>query len=181
MAELLIKPYQNSWPQEFSSIRQALLVGLDDLPLKIEHIGSTSIPLLSAKPIIDIDIFFPFPKLFSEITSRMEGLGYYHNGDQGIKDREVFKRNIPKPRHPILDNITHHLYVCPIDSPELRRHLLFRDYLRMNKKARNHYEKLKYDLAEIANQDRKTYAYLKQKTITPWVDSIIELAKKQGH
>jgi GrpB-like predicted nucleotidyltransferase (UPF0157 family) len=99
-------------------------------------------------------------------------MGYYHNGNQGIEQREVFKRGI-KPTNEVLDRIVHHLYVCPTESKALENHLLFRDYLRKNEWARLAYQELKYELAEKANQDKKRYAALKESNVNDFVDSII--------
>ncbi|MDX1470790.1 MAG: GrpB family protein, partial [Flavobacteriaceae bacterium] len=79
--------------------------------------------------------------------------GYYHNGNQGIEKRDVFKRN-GKSFNDVLDTITHHLYVCQKDSEALERHILLRNYLRKNDRARLAYQKIKYELAEKANQDK---------------------------
>ena len=87
---------------------------------------------LSAKPILDIDIVMPSYEVFPGIVSGLRGLGYTHNGDQGIAGREAFKeqdREVPYTR-PRRTWMAHHLYVCPEDGAELRRHLLFRDALR---------------------------------------------------
>nr|WP_299218604.1 GrpB family protein [uncultured Aquimarina sp.] len=72
----------------------------------------------------------------------------------------------------------HHLYVCPKDSTELQRHLLFRNHLRKNESARLKYQNLKYELAEKANQNKKMYATLKEVFATEFINSIIDLEKK---
>ena len=105
------------------------------------------------------------------------GIGYSHKGNQGIEDREVFKRN-DKFTNEILDKIKHHLYVCPIASEALERHLLSRNFLRKNDWARLKYQRMKYDLAIEANQDRKVYATLKELKINDFIDSIIEEEKR---
>ena len=77
----------------------------------------------------------------------------------------------------ILDTIKHHLYVCPVDSKALERHILSRNFLRKNEWARLKYQQMKYDLAGKANQDRKTYATLKELYINDFIDSIIKEEK----
>ncbi len=77
---------------------------LNGLGYTIEHVGSTSVPNLDAKPIIDIDIVFTESKTLPMIKAALEAIGYYHNGNQGIEDREVFKRN-GKLNHSSLDTI----------------------------------------------------------------------------
>lgn len=157
---MLIQKHNPNWKTDFDKISCLLKETLDGFILSIEHVGSTAVPDLDAKSIIDIDVVFE-GDVFPEISKRLQSIGYFHNGDQGIPDREVFKRD-NVTNHPILDSISHHLYVCSSDSEELKNHLLFRDHLKSNENARNQYKTIKLDLAEKANQDKKTYANLKE-------------------
>ena len=104
-------------------------------------------------------------------------MGYYHNGNQGIEDRDVFKWS-GKKTNEILEAIQHHLYVCPADSKALERHILSRNFLRKNDWARLKYQQMKYDLAEMAHQDRKIYAELKELHMNDFIDSMIEEEKR---
>ncbi len=158
----------------FNEISKIISEALHPLSVAIEHVGSTAIPQLVAKPIIDIDVVHGVDVEFAELTSRLGKLGYYHNGNQEIPDREVFKRERAEARHPALDSIAHHLYVCPIHSSEWQRHLRFRDFLRANEEARVQYQRLKQELAEEANQDRKHYAQLKENKAGAFIRGIIE-------
>ncbi|GJM35172.1 MAG: hypothetical protein DHS20C18_41730 [Saprospiraceae bacterium] len=176
---MLIQTYNPIWKQHFETIKEVLQSALHGHTIAIEHIGSTSVPGLAAKPIIDIDIVFPADAEFIAIKTDLSKIGYYHNGDQGIANREAFKRNEGLNKHPVLDEIEHHLYVCPADSQELHRHLLFRNYLRRHNWAREEYGKLKYALAKETNQDRKAYALLKELRAKELVESIINRAKEQ--
>ena len=108
----------------------------------------------------------------------MEKVGYYHNGNQGIEGRDVFKRN-GKCTSKILDTVNHHLYVCSIESKALERHILSRNFLRKNDWARLEYQQMKYGLAEKANQDKKKYAELKELYVNYFIDSIIEKEKNE--
>ena len=171
--QMLIQAYQRSWEHDFQQIKEILEENIVIDDLTIEHVGSTSVKGLAAKPIIDIDIVYKKTASFHEIKRGLEALDYYHNGNQGIVGREVFKRNKKDRNHVILDAITHHLYVCHIDSEELRKHLIFRDYLRENQQAREAYERLKYEIAEIVNQDRKAYAKLKEIKARTFVESVL--------
>jgi GrpB-like predicted nucleotidyltransferase (UPF0157 family) len=81
--------------------------------------------------IIDIDIIFSSPEDWIKIKSGLEEIGYFHNGNQGIDDRDVFKRK-ENWENKILDRIKHHLYVCPTHSKALERHILSRNFLRKN-------------------------------------------------
>lgn len=176
---MLIQAYQDRWPHQFQEIADILIEALQPYHLNIEHIGSTAVPGLAAKPIIDMDIVYKTEQDFWHIKHALEQLGYYHNGNQGIPDRAVFKR-ILNSNHPILDQIPHHLYACPEESLELKRHLLFRDYLRLHPEARAAYEQLKFEIAELATQDRKAYAKLKESKARPMIESFINWASSSA-
>lgn len=175
---MLIHEYKISWIEDFHKIKKEINEALINIKVSVEHIGSTSIPLLAAKPIIDIDIVYDKNVAFDEIKIRLEKIGYYHNGNQGIPNREVFKRDKTTDKHKVLDFIVHHLYVCPTDSEEFKRHILFRDYLIANEKARVRYQNLKYEIAAEVNQDRKKYAQLKEVKARKFINTIIAKAKK---
>jgi GrpB-like predicted nucleotidyltransferase (UPF0157 family) len=179
MQPMLLREYTINWVNDFQTIKIILDEALQH-PVTFEHIGSTAIPGLAAKPIIDIDIVFEQDESFIEIKTRLESIGYYHNGNQGITDRDVFKRKNVATKHTVLDRIAHHLYVCPSHSKELKRHLLFRNYLRTNEEARNEYQKLKHSLAAEANQDKKQYAALKEEKAKVFIEQVITKAALQG-
>lgn len=170
---MLLRKYTSSWKTDFEQIKAVFKSVLNDQDIQIEHVGSTAIPGLDAKPIIDIDIIFNDLDSFENLKSALIKIGYYHNGDQGIPDCEVFKRT-GTLNHPVLDTKTHHLYVCPSHSKALQRHLRTRDYLIKNESARTYYQKMKYALALEANQDRKVYAALKELRLNDFIDSIVE-------
>jgi GrpB-like predicted nucleotidyltransferase (UPF0157 family) len=173
---MLLQPYTSQWADDFEKIKNVLDQEISHYILDIQHVGSTSVPNLASKPIIDIDIIYRKNADFENIKNGLQKLGYFHNGNQGIEGREVFKRN-GKQTHEILDNITHHLYVCKHDAVELQRHILFRDYLRKDELTRNYYEKLKYEIAVETNQHKSDYAALKQLKANPFIDYVIELEK----
>jgi GrpB-like predicted nucleotidyltransferase (UPF0157 family) len=173
---MIIVKYNPEWINHFEKIKEKLSQCLMGIDVNIEHIGSTSVPKLAAKPIIDIDIIYYQVADFERINDNLESFGYYHNGNQGIEGREVFKRNA-KQANEILDKISHHLYVCKNDCEELHRHIFSRDYLRKNEIARKFYQNLKFQIAEEANQDRKLYAQLKQMKANSFINYIIELSR----
>ena len=173
---MLLKKYSPNWINDFNNIKAKLEKAVDGLAFTIEHVGSTAVPNLDAKPIIDIDIIYNNQADFEIIKSRLENIGYYHYGNQGIEDRDVFKRK-SLSTDSILDAVQHHLYVCPINSKALERHILFRDYLRKNDWARIKYQEMKYELAAQANQNKKVYAALKEDNINDFIDSIIGMEK----
>jgi len=173
---MLIEKYTPEWIKHFTDIQREIESALQGFEYSIEHVGSTSVPNLDSKPIIDIDIIYFNSEDWVRIKSGLEEIGYYHNGNQEIEGREVFKRN-GKRANEILDTVTHHLYVCPYTSKALERHILSRDFLRNNDWARKEYQQMKYELAEKAHQDRKKYADLKELHVNDFIDSIIEKAK----
>lgn len=173
---MLIEKYTPDWFNNFEDLKLEIEKGLRGLEYRIEHVGSTSVPELDSKPIIDIDISCKNETEFEKIKSQLIKIGYYHNGNQGIVDREVFKRN-GKSVNRILDSISHHLYVCPKNSKALEGHILCRNFLRKNEWARLQYQEMKYYLAAKANQDKKLYAELKELNVNEFIDSIIEKEK----
>jgi GrpB-like predicted nucleotidyltransferase (UPF0157 family) len=173
---MLIVKYNPDWVIHFQKIKEKLSKVLMDIEVNIEHVGSTSVPKLAAKPIIDIDIIYNEMPDFEHIKNQLASLGYFHNGNQGIEGREVFKRNGVN-EDDILDKIIHHLYVCQYGCVELNRHILFRNYLIQHEIARNFYENLKRQIAKEANEDKKLYANLKEIKANSFIDYIVELSK----
>lgn len=151
---MLIKKYTPDWVKDFENLKCEIEKGLDELVYTIEHVGSTSVPNLDSKPIIDIDIIYSKQLDFEKIKLGLEKIGYYHNGKQSIEDRDVFKRK-DEFKNKILDTIKHHLYVCPVESRALERHILSRNFLRKNEWARTKYQQMKYEVAEKSNQNKK--------------------------
>ncbi|KAL6704996.1 hypothetical protein ACN47E_007399 [Coniothyrium glycines] len=135
-----VEQYNPEWPQRFEILKAQLEGYLQDTPyLSIEHVGSTSVRDLAAKPIIDIDIVVNREHLQS-VTSALITKGKCdHLGELGVTDRHVFKN----PDQAIVHNV----YVCIHDSPSLRNHLALRDTLRANASLRDEYAALKLSLA----------------------------------
>jgi GrpB-like predicted nucleotidyltransferase (UPF0157 family) len=173
---MLLKKYTSDWNENFIDIKNVIDEALTGLEYSIEHVGSTAVADLDAKNIIDIDISHENEAEFDKIKARLLELGYHHNGNQGIEQLEVFKR-LRTTFKPVLDKISHHLYVCPVGSHALERHLLSRDFLRKNEWARIEYQEMKYELAEMAGQDKKRYAELKELNVNHFIDAIVEKQK----
>lgn len=172
---MLLHPHQAHWHDDFRRIQALLLVALDGLGASVAHVGSTAVPGLAAKPILDIDIVYPSELALVQVADRLAGLGYRHVGDQGIPEREVFKR-LPSQSHLVLDSVAHHLYACPAHSAELRRHLAFRDYLIAHPEARDQYAQLKQEIAAETGQDKKRYAVLKETAAKVFIEGILAKA-----
>lgn len=175
---MLLSEYNADWVNQFEKINAKLQEVLNGLCVNIEHVGSTAVPGLSAKPIIDIDIVYNEASDFENIQTRLVSAGYFHNGNQGIEGREVFKRARTN-ENIIFDTIAHHLYVCRYDSLELHRHLLFRNYLRKHPAAADFYMNLKYEIAKEANNDRKLYAAIKEVKANSFINYIIALERAE--
>jgi GrpB-like predicted nucleotidyltransferase (UPF0157 family) len=155
-----IVPYDPRWPGEFARLRDSLLGALAGLGVSVEHVGSTAVPGLIAKPILDVDIVVHGATTFDEVRSELEAVGYLHRGDQGIPGREAFRqreddgpRQLGGGRWP-----RHHLYVCREDSLELSRHVAFRDALRSDPALAERYAELKRALARRVGGDRDQYS-----------------------
>ena len=142
-----IEPYNPNWKSEFEKIKQVIESELKELyPLTdIQHVGSTAIPGLFAKPILDIDIIIDHKDLLLPISLNLEKLGYKNKGEQGIEGRFAFRQTSNFVPLSAMENKwqQHHLYVCYKDSLALKNHLLFRDILRNNKAVMEQYAALK--------------------------------------
>ena len=153
MTVALVEKYNHEWPKWFEEIKAYLGEKVSRACIRIEHVGSTSIPGMTAKPIIDLILVIEPPD-FEKIKALLAERGYYHRGDQGIEDREVFRI-----RDMSVDNSlpNHHLYVCPKHNAELKRETAFRDFLRQNKEYAGRLSGLKWALAEEFDNDREAY------------------------
>lgn len=143
MKKVTVLPYDPKWKNDFEKIKQEIVDATGDLIVCIEHVGSTSVYGLSAKPIIDIDVVISGYSVFDSVVSKLSTIGYIHEGNLGIKDREAFKYCDKPHLQP------HHLYVCPQNSKELLRHITFRDFLRNNPEAVKKYSEVKENAAKL--------------------------------
>ncbi|WP_350356213.1 GrpB family protein [Cohnella hashimotonis] len=115
---LKVVEYDPGWIRTFEELREFVLPVLNDLIITIEHVGSTSVPGIAAKPIVDMDVVVSTQEDVHTAIQRLATLGYVHEGDLGANGREAF---IPPD-----DVVWHHLYVCTVDNVEYKRHILFR-------------------------------------------------------
>jgi GrpB-like predicted nucleotidyltransferase (UPF0157 family) len=149
--KIVVEPYSETWEQAFLDIKAEIADALGALVIRIEHVGSTSVRGLSAKPIIDLDVVIQDRSSLSAAIAALERIGYRHEGDLGIPGREAFAYD---GKEHLME---HHLYVCPEDSAELRRHVAFRDYLRMHPEAVRAYSRIKEEGARLYPYDREKY------------------------
>lgn len=173
----ILAAHNPEWKVAFEEFEGIYRDALGDLILRVEHIGSTAIVGIAAKPTIDMDLVMPDYSVLPVISERLATIGYQHNGDQGVPQREAFKR--VDTRTPWTGEnrswMKHHLYACPQDSPELWRHTAFRDYLNQHEPARLEYERIKQDIAARSGGERKIYVDIKENegTCSAFVESIL--------
>lgn len=155
-------PYSDQWERDFLKIKDEIKSALGELAERIEHVGSTSVRGLSAKPVIDIDVVISDSSVLSDVIAALGRIGYQHEGDLGITGREAF-------RYDGKDHLQkHHLYVCPNDSSELKKHIAFRDYLRSHPEAAAEYSRIKEEGAALYPEDIDRYIEYK----TPFIEKI---------
>ena len=161
---VIIVPYDPRWPQDFATIAALLAKALGPLALSIQHVGSTAVPGLAAKPIIDIDIVIDSDEALDRVVARLAGAGYRYEGEKGIAGRYAFTQPQGLPRH--------HCYVCAGSNPELLRHLQFRDALRGDPELIATYGQLKQSLAAQFGDDRVGYSDAKSE----FIESVLRLS-----
>jgi GrpB-like predicted nucleotidyltransferase (UPF0157 family) len=161
---LLIQDYDDSWPELFSKLAVRVKAALGSLVVAVEHVGSTSVPGLAAKPVIDLDIILRSRADLREAIRLLARIGYDHEGDLGIAGRDAFRSPPGEPRH--------HVYVLAAGANELRRHLAFRDALRADHDLRDRYAELKRSLAKRYCNDRQSYTEAKSAFITSIVVAV---------
>jgi GrpB-like predicted nucleotidyltransferase (UPF0157 family) len=144
-----VRDYDPQWPVVFGELTKVLGRTLRDLVIRFEHVGSTSVPGLAAKPIIDIDTVIASRDLLRQVYERLATLGYVHIGDGEIVGREVMSRegdfSIPRDGSG-RQWMKHNLYVVAQDARELKRHTAFRDYLRSHPDKAREYGEIKKNL-----------------------------------
>ena len=155
---VVVEKWNLKWKDEFERIADSLGEDVFYNSVKIEHVGSTSVEGLSAKPIIDLDIVIENDK-FEIIKRLLNDKGYKHEGDLGIEGREAFSYSGKE------ELMTHHLYVCPKDSKELFKHITFRDFLKSNPALASEYSKVKEQAALLYPDDIDKYMEFKSEII----------------
>lgn len=141
--------YDPSWQDRFEKVAAALSGALADGPAaSVEHVGSTSVPGLAAKPILDIDVIVA-PEDVPAAVAALVRIGYRHRGDLGVAGREAFFAPDEDPRR--------HVYVCAAGTLNVRNHLAVRDVLRRRDDLRDEYAAVKLALAADPAMDIDTY------------------------
>ncbi len=155
---VVVEKWNPQWKYEYEKIVASLGKDIIYNSIKIEHVGSTSVEGLSAKPVIDLDIVIEKDK-FAIIKELLNKKGYEHEGDLGIEGREAFSYSGKE------ELMTHHLYVCPKDSKELFKHITFRNFLKNNPDLAAEYSKVKEKAAVLYPDDIDKYIEFKSEII----------------
>jgi GrpB-like predicted nucleotidyltransferase (UPF0157 family) len=157
--------YDPAWPTQFASLRSTIWSAVGDIAVAIEHVGSTSVPGLAAKPVIDIDVVVSSSTDVLVTIKRLAAIGYEHQGNLGVEGREAFNCPTEPPRR--------HLYVCVQGGTALQNHLILRDYLRKNNASTAEYGRLKKELAAQFPTDIDKY-------IDGKTDFIVKVLREMG-
>ena len=147
--KVILSDADPAWAEQFAALRDTLAATLGDTAEAIEHVGSTSVPGLAAKPILDVDVIVATPADVATATEKLATLGYEARGTLGVPDRHAYYAPAGAVRQ--------HLYVCPRESLALRNHLAVRDYLRAHPEAVEKYAATKRELAERHAEDIDSY------------------------
>ena len=195
---MVIIDYNDEWPVNFRKIKEEFEKHLTSY-VTIEHIGSTAIKGMCAKPIIDVMMIARDDINFAQIKGELERkFGYFHVGDWGITGREVFKRKNSFRKESLreqellknnfyshngeiksetLDTISHNLYVCKTGAEEIRKYRLFRDYLNKNHEEMLRYHRLKQEIiGTYGNNDYELYCKIKEENYSHFFNDIINKA-----
>jgi GrpB-like predicted nucleotidyltransferase (UPF0157 family) len=145
---VVLAPYSEQWPTLFRAEADRISHVHPLGQLLLEHVGSTAVPGLCAKPIIDILAGYPAGGQLQEYINGLVSAGYMHRGEQGIPGREFFRRGELR---------THHVHLAAVDGVFWREHLAFRDALRAEPRLRDAYAAVKQELASRYPTDREAY------------------------
>ena len=163
---IVVVPYDEAWLSLFVEERVHLQRTLGSLAKGIEHVGSTAVPGLAAKPILDIMVGVDNLRDAERCVRPLEQLRYEYRGEAGVPGRLFFRKGHPR---------THHLHVTDIGSEFWERHLVFRDYLRSHPETACKYAQLKYYLADHFRGERAAYTEAK----TGFISEVIRRAMEE--
>lgn len=168
-----IVDYDPQWPKLYEKEKGRILNVVGDTIVRIEHIGSTAVPDIGAKPIIDIMVAVNRLSDAEKCIERLQRIDYEYQPEQEAErpERRFFRKgNPPKEQH-------YHLHMVELTSDFWKRHLLFRNYLRTHPKVAQDYHELKKRLADKYGSDREGYTEAK----TYFIESIVAKAKAEQH
>lgn len=168
---IVVVDYDPEWARIYEEERHHIVELIGDCLEEIQHVGSTSIPGLAAKPIIDILAIVPNTRVVERCVKPLEILDYAYFGENGIPDRYYFR----KPSDIRFHQHTHHIHMMERGHEQVHKMLMFRDYSRRHPEAVQGYQDLKKELAIKYSGDRAAYTDAKE----PFVQSILRLAEKE--
>jgi GrpB-like predicted nucleotidyltransferase (UPF0157 family) len=145
-----VVPYDPEWVGEFEREAAAIRDALSGVLVRIEHVGSTAVPGLPAKPIIDIQVSVGNIRERDSFVLPLERLGYLFAPDPDSPDYHFFGKPAERPRR-------YHVHVCAAGSDEEMRHLVVRDFLRSHSEEAAGYADMKRELARLSHHDRLAY------------------------
>lgn len=148
---VVLVPHDPKWARDYSEESARIATSLGDLLVAIHHVGSTAIPDIAAKPVIDMLVEVEDVRALDAAADRLEGLGYEAMGEFGIPGRRYFRKDDAAGRR------THQIHGFAVGATEVRRHLAFRDFLRANPDEARRYEQLKHALAGRYPEDMEAY------------------------
>jgi GrpB-like predicted nucleotidyltransferase (UPF0157 family) len=167
----VVVPYDSQWPEQFAALQRRVDAALSTIAHQTIHVGSTAVPGLAAKPIIDLDVVVPDRSLLAPAITALEAAGWRHKGDLGIPGREAFEP-VPGPAY-------HHLYLVLAGSPAHQDHVDLRDYLRAHPAERERYAALKRTLEPLLGTDRDAYVTGKAGLVTELLERARQPAPRQ--
>jgi GrpB-like predicted nucleotidyltransferase (UPF0157 family) len=153
-----------AWPRSFRFLAERVEAALGEVVNCVEHVGSTAVPRLASKPIVDLDVVVASVEDVRKAIDGLDTLGYRHVGTLGIPGREAFLWPPGERRH--------HLYVVVAGSEIHHRHIVFREYLRANPDMARLYDALKRRLAHEYCHDRLAYTRHK----SPFIEAVMAYA-----
>ncbi len=168
MRKLEVVEYNPEWPRRFEAERALLSGVLGTVAVEIHHVGSTAVPGLAAKPIIDMVVEVTDLAALDALNADLERIGYEAKSEFGIAGRRYFRKGG--------DQRTHHVHAFVRGDLNIARHLAFRDYLRAHPGIRQEYGALKKSLAAQCAHDSDRYCAGKE----AWILCVEALAMKQG-
>ena len=167
--EVRVVPYDRAWPELYAAeiARLETILLPRGVSLVFEHTGSTAVPGLAAKPVLDILAAPRVEAKRAPIIAALQAAGYSYRDEQGVAGRDFFRRGVPRQ---------YHIHLTSLNSAFWRDHLTFRDYLRSHPDAAADYAALKLELAAKYPRDREAYIDGK----APFVDAILVAAIRPG-
>jgi len=153
--DIVVADYDEDWPRWFAVLEARLWPAVQGVALRVDHVGSTAVPGLPAKPVIDLDVVVASADDFPAVIEALARLGYRWRGDLGVEGREAF--DLAEPA----DLPRHHLYLVVENSKAHLDHVLLRDLLRTDPEARHAYGELKRHNAATVAGDMDRYVAAK--------------------